>query len=150
MKKITFLIWLLVFTGAIFLIYPKQSALPLNEPSLPALLTLAPSDTSSAIADVPKEPVQDEVVEEAKPMAGCSRLGVFPTRQWAEKVGVILADEKEVVEGEQPRWRIEQASKNKYFLRFESWSLDHLAEKMTTKREKLKSLLAITAIPEQC
>lgn len=150
MKKITLFIWALVFTGAIFLVYPKQPALPLNEPDLPVLLVLAAADISSSLAEVTKEAVQQDVVDEATPVAGCSRLGVFPTRKWAEKVGGILADKKELTESEQPLWRIDRASQNKYFLRFHSWSLDHLAEKMTANREKLKSLVAITAIPEQC
>ncbi|WP_157686414.1 hypothetical protein [Perlucidibaca aquatica] len=120
----------------------------------PALMAIAPDlpELTTLPAVVPE--IVSEEVHEAEPKLPvgkvCARLGVFPSRDWAERVAEILADDTGSAQSLVKAWRIDKVALNKYFIRFESWSLDKLAERMTQERANLKKLISITAIPEQC
>lgn len=103
------------------------------------LLVIAPP---IPVAVLPQEPVPAMA---AAPVAGCSRLGVFPRRDWAERVAAILMEN-----APEASWRVQRVGLNAYYLLFEAWSIDELAARMTLQRALLKSLLSISAIPETC
>ena len=93
---------------------------------------------------------------------GCSRLGVFPRQDWAERVGVILAaaqlhesvdalDEAKLLKQDETQpWTVQKTGKDRYYLRFEAWDIDELALRMTRQRAHLKRLVSANAIPETC
>lgn len=111
------------------------------------------------------EPVARTVAMELAPVVGCSRLGIFPRRDWAERVAVILASTRVPGSAEAAAvaeasslndqaaakpWRVKQVSPDAYYLHFYVWGVDELAARMTIQRELLKKLLSINAIPEAC
>lgn len=151
MRKFAIVVWMLAIVGGFFILQPRESEPETHANSdTPALLTLAPA-VVPIMAAVEQEPAQAEQVnEEVLDIKLCARLGVFPTRAWAERVAIILSEGAGVDTGGAAVWKVERASSSKFFLRFQAWSLDELAEKMTLQRDKLKNLVSITAIPEQC
>lgn len=116
---------------------------------------------SRPVIDVPKNDVAKKVVL----VAGCSRLGVFPRRDWAERVAVILTNATTPTSGDgvvpaalpssaaervvKP-WRVQHIGADAYYLQFDAWSIDELASRMSLQRELLRRLLSIKAIPEAC
>lgn len=139
-------------------IRPGMGALVQPERSLLAV-------ASSAAVMPSQEPVARTVVMEVAPVVGCSKLGIFPRRDWAEHVAVILAsatvagsaDAAAVAEASSlidrlaaRPWRVKQVSPDAYYLQFDAWGVDELAARMTMQRELLKRLLSINVIPEAC
>ncbi|MES3041874.1 MAG: hypothetical protein V4730_12110 [Pseudomonadota bacterium] len=132
---------------------PHSAALGQVERSL---LAIAPPTVVLAQEPAPAAAIIDSI-------AGCSKLGVFPRREWAERVATILTDAAPstpidaVVESSRiieevatVSWQVQKISSTAYYLRFDAWSLDELARRMTLQRDLLKKLLSITAIPEAC
>ena len=159
MKGLALVLWLAALTLLVFILQIRDDATPLadsREQAERSLLAIAMEEAS-----LPGTPVA-LAVEEIVPVAGCSRLGVFPRRDWAENVALILMDARAqapVVESPAVRmieevpvrpWRVRQVGPNAYYLLFDAWSIDELAARMTMQRDRLKRLLSITAIPESC
>lgn len=159
MKALALVLWLAALTLLVFILQIRDNATPLTgsrEQAEPSLLAIATEEAS-----LPQTPV-GLAVEEVAPAAGCSRLGVFPRRDWAENVALILADARaqppvvastaaRMIEEVPARpWRVRQVGPDAYYLLFDAWSIDELAARMTLQRDRLRRLLSITAIPESC
>ena len=144
MRKFAIVVWMLAIVGGFFILQPRESEPVTHADSdTPVLLTLAPA-VVPVMAAVEQKPAQvEQVNEEVLDIKLSARLGVFPTRAWAERVAMILGHGAGV-------WKVERASSSKFFLRFQAWNLDEKKKKMTLQRDKLKNLVSITAIPEQC
>lgn len=155
MRTLAIALWLLAVCAGVFIVKQNElnsvvqsdyatAALMAVAPDLPEITTM----TYEVLEKVPEE------VHEAEPKLPegkvCARLGVFPSRDWAERVAEILAGDTGSAQSLVKAWRIDKVALNKYFIRFDSWSLDKLAERMTQERANLKKLISITAIPEQC
>ncbi len=136
-------------------------------PAEHSLLAIAPraAPLMSQLALVAEPaPALDEaaLVVAPAPVAGCSRLGVFPRRDWAERVAIILTDAAILVpmaaasapglieEVPAKPWRVQRIGLDAYYLQFEAWSVDELASRMSLQRVLLKRLLSINSIPEAC
>lgn len=165
MKALTLLIW---FVAAVLLIGVFKMEMAVSSHAndsvraLPSLLAIAPPTLAHVAVLLPEVVSKPQVSLE--PSAGCSRLGVFPRRDWAERVAAILADapapepasesavneSRHVEEVKSRPWRVQRISLNAYYLQFEAWSIDELAARMTLQRAALKKLLSINAIPEAC
>lgn len=132
--------------------HPERSLLAIALAKAPLRLQQAPVVIVSA-------------AEEVVPVAGCSRLGIFPRRDWAEHVALILVDagsrapvgesaampeSRMIEEAPVSPWRVSQMGPDAYYLRFDAWGIDELAARMTMQRARLKRLLSINAIPEAC
>lgn len=96
----------------------------------------------------------------ARPSAGgCSRLGTFPRREWADHVAALLTEGGRPDSGEQAMpanwgsdrpWRVQRIGLDAYYLQFDAWSVDELAERITRQRNPLRRLLSTRSMPEPC
>ena len=163
MKGLALVLWL----AAIVLL---ANIVRMNVETMPGMGASVQHERSLLAVVAPTEAVQSQesvvrtVVAELVPAVGCSRLGIFPRRDWAERVAVILTDARAasaettlaagasslIEEVAAKPWRVKQVSPDAYYLQFDGWSLDELAARMTLQRELLRKLLSITAIPEAC
>lgn len=155
MRALAIALWLLAVCAGVFIVKQNElNSVVRSDFAAPALMAIAPDlpELTTLPAVVPE--IVSEEVHEAEPKLPvgkvCARLGVFPSRDWAERVAEILAGDTGSAQSLVKAWRIDKVALNKYFIRFESWSLDKLAERMTQERANLKKLISITAIPEQC
>lgn len=147
MRAVAIALWLIAVCAGIFIVKKNElNSVAQSDYAMAALMTIAPELPMNI--PIPEEVTTTEprLLEEK----ACARLGVFPSRDWAERVAKILADDSESTQSSVKVWQIDKVALNKYFIRFKSWSLDELAERMTQERANLKKLISITAIPEQC
>lgn len=159
MKGVALVLWLAALTLLVFILQIRDDPMPLassRQQAEHSLLAIATEEAS-----LPQPPVE-LAVQEVVPAAGCSRLGVFPRRDWAEDVALILMDARaqppvaaspavRMIEEVPARpWRVRQVGPDAYYLLFDAWSIDELAARMTLQRDRLRRLLSITAIPESC
>jgi hypothetical protein len=154
-RTLAIALWLLAVCAGVFIVKQNElNSVVQSDYATAALMAVAPD--LPEITTMPYEVLKKvpEEVNEAEPKLpegkACARLGVFPSRDWAERVAEILADDTGSAQSLVKAWQIDKVALNKYFIRFESWSLDKLAERMTQERANLKKLISITAIPEQC
>jgi len=154
-RALAIALWLLAVCAGVFIVKQNElNSVVRSDYATAALMAVAPDlpELTTLPAVVPE--IVSEEVHEAEPKLPvgkvCARLGVFPSRDWAERVAEILAGDTGSAQSLVKAWRIDKVALNKYFIRFESWSLDKLAERMTQERANLKKLISITAIPEQC
>jgi hypothetical protein len=154
-RTLAIALWLLAVCAGVFIVKQNElNSVVQSDYATAALMAVAPDlPEITTMPEVVPEKVPEEMLEaEPKLPEGkvCARLGVFPSRDWAERVAEILAGDTGSAQSLVKAWRIDKVALNKYFIRFESWSLDKLAERMTQERANLKKLISITAIPEQC
>ena len=166
MKSLALVLWLVAMVLLVSILRmntelkPHTDALALPERQL---LVIA-----SAVVPLPKKPfalAAVALVKEDAFVAGCSRLGVFPRRDWAERVAIILTNAMPPLPVVAPKavtpshlieeaaakpWRVQRIDLDSYYLQFDAWSIDELAGRMTIQRALLKRLLSINAIPEAC
>ena len=155
MRALAIALWLLAVCAGVFIVKQNElNSVVQSDYATAALMAVAPDlPETTTMPEVVSEKVPEEMHEaEPKLPEGkvCARLGVFPSRDWAERVAEILAGDTGSTQSLVKAWRIDKVALNKYFIRFDSWSLDKLAERMTQERANLKKLISITAIPEQC
>lgn len=159
MRALAIALWLLAVCAGVFIVKQNElNSVVQSDYATAALMAVAPDlPETTTMPEVVPEKVPEELLEEmleAEPKLPegkvCARLGVFPSRDWAERVAEILAGDTGSAQSLLKAWRIDKVALNKYFIRFDSWSLDKLAERMTQERANLKKLISITAIPEQC
>ena len=161
MKALALVLWL----AAIALL---ACILRINGDATP-VVDARPQTGRSLLAIAPAIPLLPQVsvvaVEEVAAVSACSRLGVFPRRDWAERVAAILeeapasasvktsaavATSRVIDEVSVRPWRVRQVRPDAYYLQFNTWDVDELAMRMTMQRGLLKRLLSINAIPEAC
>jgi len=171
MKVLALLLWFAAMALLVGVLQMEAVVKPPSDALVPSgrsLLAIAPSSAPTATlppaAVLVSAPVPAPVVD-TEPVAGCSRLGVFPRRDWAERVAVILAGAalpapvkvsaaaeaaRLIEEVPAPPWRVQRIGLDAYYLQFDAWGIDELASRMTLQRALLKRLLSINAIPEAC
>ena len=171
MKALAIAMWLTAVVLLVCVLRMDERVTRYTDAVVPAERSLlAIAQPAAALLPMPAlveepAPALDEaasVLEPPAPVAGCSRLGVFPRRDWAERVAIILTDAaiplpmaaaspSRVIE-EMPAkpWRIQRIGVDAYYLQFDAWGIDELASRMTLQRALLRKLLSITAIPEAC
>ena len=163
MKALALVLWLAAIALLVFIMQMDALMRPRSDVVVQAgrsLLAIAPPP--AVLVQMPV-PVSISVVEAAGPVAGCSRLGIFPRRDWAERVAIILTDatspapvdaalgvSRLIEEIPTQPWRVQRVGLDVYYLQFEAWGIDELAARMTQQRGLLKKLLSINAIPEAC
>jgi len=154
-RTLAIALWLLAVCAGVFIVKQNElNSVVRSDFAAPALMAIAPDlpelTTLPAVVPeiVPVEMHESEIKLPEK--KACARLGVFPSRDWAERVAEILVGDSGSAQSLVSAWQIDKVATNKYFIRFKSWSLDELAERMTQERGNLKKLISITAIPEQC
>lgn len=166
MRMLALMIWLLAaaLLGGMLRMSPEaEPAKRAAELTERRLMVIAPNYVPQL-----RETVAPPAIDNAKKVvfvAGCSRLGVFPRRDWAERVAAILtnasmptADDRVApaafpsppAERIMKSWRVQHIGPDAYYLQFDAWAIDELASRMTLQRELLKQLLSINAIPEAC
>lgn len=166
MKGLALALWLTAIALLVCILQMNAKTSPRTDALTPerSLLMLVPT-----IVPLPQEPVSAmaaiAVAEKLAFVAGCSRLGVFPRRDWAERVAVILtetmpsapveaaavAEASHLIEEAAAKpWRVQHIGLDAYYLQFDAWGIDELAARMTLQRALLKRLLSINAIPEAC
>lgn len=155
MRTLAIALWLLAVCAGVFVVKQNElNSVVQSDYATAALMAVAPDlPEITTMPEVVPEKVPEEMLEaESKLPEGkvCARLGVFPSRDWAERVAEILVGDSGSAQSLVSAWQIDKVATNKYFIRFKSWSLDELAERMTQERGNLKKLISITAIPEQC
>lgn len=169
MKALALVLWLAAIALLVCILQMDSLIRPRSDALLQAgrsLLAIAPATAVLVPLPAPAPapaPVSVSVSDAADPVAGCSRLGIFPRRDWAERVAIILTDATSPVPADsalresrlieetptQP-WRVQRVGLDAYYLQFEAWGIDELAARMTQQRGLLKKLLSISAIPEAC
>ena len=162
MKGLALALWLLVFTllvGILRTTAVGESASNTAELPERSLLIIV-SKVQSSTSDVTNTVAIMPDVKTATYVVGCSRLGVFPRRDWAERVAIVLSDAMPAAadssvsqpnnEQAMKSWRVQHIGQDAYYLQFNSWSIEDLAARMTLQRDVLKRLLSVRAIPEAC
>lgn len=167
MKALALALWFVAVALLVCVLQMDSLIRPRSDAFLQAgrsLLAIAPATAVLVPLPAPAPaPVSVSVSDAADPVAGCSRLGIFPRRDWAERVAIILTDATSPVPADsalresrlieetptQP-WRVQRVGLDAYYLQFEAWGIDELAARMTQQRGLLKKLLSISAIPEAC
>jgi len=167
MKVLALLLWFAAMALLVGVLQMEAVVKPPSDALVPSgrsLLAIAPAAMLPPAAVLVSAAVPAPVVD-PEPVAGCSRLGVFPRRDWAERVAVILAGAawpapvkvsaaaeaaRLIEEVPAPPWRVQRIGLDAYYLQFDAWGIDELASRMTLQRALLKRLLSINAIPEAC
>jgi len=167
MKVLALLLWFAAMALLVGVLQMEAVVKPPSDALVPSgrsLLAIAPAATLPPAAVLVSAPVPAPVVD-TEPVAGCSRLGVVPRRDGAERVAAILAGAawpppvKESAAADAARlieevpaqpWRVQRIGLDAYYLQFDAWGIDELASRMTLQRALLKRLLSINAIPEAC
>jgi len=146
-RAVAIALWLLAVSAGVFIVKKNEfNSVTQSDSAMAALMTIALELPMNITVSEEVTTTEPRLLEEK----ACARLGVFPSRDWAERVAEILAGDAGSAQSLVKAWQIDKVALNKYFIRFESWSLDRLAERMTQERANLKKLISITAIPEQC
>ena len=152
MKSLALMLWLIVVSLLVCIIrvdstrmVQRQQAPQSMDRGLLMIATAEPVNISDSLpATLPE---------------GCSRLGIFPRRDWAEHVAMLLAKAALISEGRnsmqsvssiEPSWQIQRTGRNEFYLQFDEWSVDELAERLMLQRSSLKQLVSVRSIPESC
>lgn len=152
MKSLALMLWLIVVSLLVCIIrvdstrmVQRQQAPQSMDRGLLMITTAEPVNISDSLpATLPE---------------GCSRLGIFPRRDWAEHVAMLLAkaplnsewrNSMQSVSSIEPSWQIQRTGRNEFYLQFDEWSVDELAERMMLQRSSLKRLVSVRSIPEPC